>query len=238
MIYADYVLSKGPVLYLPLDEESGTVAFDRSGNGLNGTYVASPTLAVPGPGGSKAVLFNGTSQYVSVLDNNLLDPGDTFTLEIWANVNLLTALLQTLFGKGANSYQLLIDLAGALVLYKSGVAPIVTSTQTVIVGSWYHVVVTKTGATVKIYINGVDVTGVIANQTIAANASNLAVGSTGISQHVSGSINRAAIYSTVLTPSEVLIHSSVGSVESTKASDPQHRMYLKGHKNRYGAVDE
>lgn len=58
--------------YYPLDETSGTVAYDRSGNGRNGAYVASPTLAnLLAPGGKLAPLFNGTTQYVEFSNSGL-----------------------------------------------------------------------------------------------------------------------------------------------------------------------
>src|SRR3989442_6760252 len=36
-------ITNGLVLYLPLDETSGTTAFDSSGNGYNATHVNGPT---------------------------------------------------------------------------------------------------------------------------------------------------------------------------------------------------
>lgn len=55
------ILSFSPEVYWPLDELSGTVAHDISGNGRNGTYQNAPFFGVPGvPGddGAVAVSFN------------------------------------------------------------------------------------------------------------------------------------------------------------------------------------
>jgi len=54
--------------YWPLDESSGLVAADKSGNARNGAYAGSPTLGQPGIGDSsnKAPSFSGTNQYVNI----------------------------------------------------------------------------------------------------------------------------------------------------------------------------
>lgn len=59
--FSDLILSMNPVGYWPLDETSGTTAVDHSGNGLNGTYENTFTLAdidspIPGES-SKHVRF-------------------------------------------------------------------------------------------------------------------------------------------------------------------------------------
>lgn len=47
--------------YYPLDEESGTVATDRSGNGRNGTYANVTLSNAVGPSGKKIPRFTGTN---------------------------------------------------------------------------------------------------------------------------------------------------------------------------------
>jgi hypothetical protein len=72
------VLSDGPVAYWPLDETTGTTAFDISGNGHHATYVGSPTLGNTALtlGGKPNPLFNGTSQRVDLPAMHLADNGD------------------------------------------------------------------------------------------------------------------------------------------------------------------
>lgn len=70
--YAGLVLSMKPLGFWPLDEANGSVARDISGNGFDGTYVATPTLhgreARPPHqlGDARATDFNGTTQYVDL----------------------------------------------------------------------------------------------------------------------------------------------------------------------------
>jgi hypothetical protein len=62
-------LALKPLAYYPLNESSGAVAADLSGNGYNGTYVGAPTLGTTGliPGDSDtAVTFSGKTQQVTL----------------------------------------------------------------------------------------------------------------------------------------------------------------------------
>src|SRR3990167_4009824 len=47
--YLTEVMADVPVGFWRFDEASGAIAIDKSGNGLNGVYVNTPTLAVTGP---------------------------------------------------------------------------------------------------------------------------------------------------------------------------------------------
>lgn len=73
--------------YYPLDETSGTVAYDRSGNARNGAYVAAPTLAnLLAPGGKLAPLFNGSTQYINLVTSGLQTAinGQEGSVSFWA----------------------------------------------------------------------------------------------------------------------------------------------------------
>lgn len=82
------IMLDAPSAYWPMDEASGTTAFDRSGNGLNGTISGGVTLGVAGPAGMKAMDFNGTSGQVAIGDNNLFTTND-LTLVAWVRRDVL-----------------------------------------------------------------------------------------------------------------------------------------------------
>src|SRR6185295_20132663 len=72
----------GLVLSLTFDEASGTTAIDSSASGLNGTITGA--VHVPGRVGN-ALSFNGTSDWVTVVDNTPIDLTTGMTLEAWVN---------------------------------------------------------------------------------------------------------------------------------------------------------
>lgn len=78
------------VAYWPLDETSGTVAYDRSGNGRNGAYTAVDlaNTAAPAKMGGMAPYFDGTNDFVNVYSAGLASAfnGAAGTVAIWAKI--------------------------------------------------------------------------------------------------------------------------------------------------------
>jgi hypothetical protein len=89
--YIERVMAVKPnklLAYWPLDEQTGTVAVDRTGYGHNGVYVAC-TLGQPGIGdGLGCPSFNGSSSLVNVYSVDLRDRfvGTQGTVLCWAQV--------------------------------------------------------------------------------------------------------------------------------------------------------
>lgn len=106
MRYEDVVLADGPSGYWPLNETSGSTAYDLGSTGVNGTYTNSPTLgAYAFPAGGRAPHFAGaSSQQVTIADNNAWSPDTTsqlWTAECWIYTNSVTGGGgNTVFGKG------------------------------------------------------------------------------------------------------------------------------------------
>ena len=84
--------------------------------------------------------------------------------------------------------------------------------------TWHHVVATKNGAAVRLYIDGADRTGPIANPvpTLVDSDAPLQIGVTGANFFpFAGSIDEVAIYRAVLTPTEVELHQRIGTTPNT-----------------------
>lgn len=208
--YRTQVLADAPTAYWRMgDAEGQLVGVDETGNGMTGGVVDTDQFGFAGlltGDDDTSAGFNGTNEYMGVLDHALLDLGtDTFTLECIVSRSSATGD-RVLFDKGANGYQVLLN-AGTVHFAKSGVATIASSTTTVPVTTATHIMVTKSGSTVKIYINGVDRTGAVTNQTIQTTATHL-----NICRYASGSgyyegvVDEIAIYSTALSAARALAH--------------------------------
>ncbi|MGC9237973.1 MAG: hypothetical protein ACP5GF_13975, partial [Thiomonas sp.] len=87
--YAAVVLADKPVAYWPLNETSGTTAYDLSGNGNDATYTTGFALGSPPIASGLSVCCNltGTGSYISgpASPVNIPVGNDSYTLEIWAN---------------------------------------------------------------------------------------------------------------------------------------------------------
>jgi hypothetical protein len=84
----------------------------------------------------------------------------------------------------------------------------VSSTVALALNQWSHVVVTKSGATVKLYINAVDSTGAVVNATLADTTSALNIGRDVAfpAQYFNGRIDEVAVYPTALSAARVAAH--------------------------------
>lgn len=203
--FEDYMLSLSPVSYWRLNETTGTIAFDRTG-GNQGTYTNAPTLStaslLTGDADYSVAFASASSQYITIPDANSLDVGDTFSFAFVVK-RAATGTKHYIVQKGSTSPGIYISAANALTLEKVGTADIVASSTTLDTSA-HLCVVTKTGATVALYIDGIDVTGAISNQTCASTASALEWGrSSAAGNYLNGTLDELAVWGTVLTPAQV-----------------------------------
>jgi hypothetical protein len=59
---------------------------------------------------------------------------------------------------------------------------------------------------VKLYVDGVDVTGSVTNQTMSDNTQPLAIGQSSASAFFNGTIDEVALYNIALTPAQISGH--------------------------------
>lgn len=212
--YLSEVMADSPMLLWKLDETSGTTATDSSGNGRNGTYNGSPTLASAGgyPDASSVVYFPASGSPYVQSNANLVSDG-SFTVECWFNRDTV----RTGFPGGINS--LVGDLVsvsnGLLVRWNSDSATTATiyipngssySTLTVTLNldTLYHLAVVSTGSLVTVYVNGSSVN----SGSISAVGWNLPwrVARSEDGRYLNGSVGWVAVYPTALSGTRIADH--------------------------------
>ncbi len=202
-----------PVGQWKFGESSGTVAASLVNSpAVNGTYSGVYELGTEGPisDGTTAFLSGVGGGLITIPDNNVLDVGDTFTLETWGKYEYVSFAGQGLFLFAKGNLNFIFKSAGGtyplstgtlkLIQEQTGVV-VATASQQMLPGVWYHCVVTKNGATTKIYLNGVDVTVPGTNATMQNTVASLTMGGTSF-QNLCG----AAVYPTALSAERVLAH--------------------------------
>jgi hypothetical protein len=212
--YATECAADSPNVALPMGESSGNPQ-DVSGNARHVTVVGgTPTYGVTGPvAGTTAIAFDGATEYFTVPDSAGTDLGDVFTYEAWIARGGATGLPQCIIGKGnSNTPQIRLYDTGEINFLRSGVAEFCTSTSTVPGTGLHHIVGTKSGADVHLYIDAVDVTGTVTNSTCTNNNDVLSIGAlVGTpSDFFSGTIGQVRIYPTALSPARVAAHYQAG----------------------------
>ena len=211
--YAQLILGDEPVGYWRFGDASGTSAKDSAGAN-NGTYLRGFRLGQPGMlADDTAVGLDGQTGSVSVPDSASLRTGDSFSVEAWIKRSFLSTYGGTegLFAKG---YQVFLEggnwlSAGWIVLRKPNGDRIAQSTHGIVDTAWHHVVVTKSGADVHIYLDGEDVTGEVANRKITDTTGTLSIGA-GAASTFRGVMDEAAVYNYSLSGEQVASHYAAG----------------------------
>src|SRR5256714_3764413 len=215
--------TRGVVSYWRVGESSGTAACDSWGaNG--GTYQGGYSLGGVGRLGgdsNTAVGLDGSTGQVRVPHSTSLDVGDTFTVEAWVKRARFGAqAYEAVASQEANSWLLAFDQSNRLVLRQAKVGDLVYSTKSVSDTNWHHVAVTKSGASVHLYLDGTDVTGTVTNRTMLNNTLPLSIGQSSSSAYFSGTIDEVALYRSALAASQVKSHYSAGAVTPSPTPSP------------------
>lgn len=216
--YAAEVLSDGPVAYYRMNEPSGFPQ-DSSGNGNHTTIVQSqgtpnPLYSQPSTVdvGIKLAAVAANGYAFQAIDQPSLRVGDVWTIEAWIKrADTDSSEIVICAKKGGGYYMSLV--ANMLTIGASEIAIIAQSTTTITdLTTWHHVVTTKNGATCKLYIDAVDVTGTVINTTTIDSINNLSIGVEGVGypSYFPGWVDEVAIYPTALSADKVLAHYRAG----------------------------
>jgi hypothetical protein len=157
---APYNIRNGLVGWWKLDEPSGSIYYDVSGSGLNGTVQGS-SLTVPrliGPYNSTCINLEGNS-YVSLINGNTFPViGNNLTMSVWFNCSNISGN-NTIMGLntsgGADRLPIIITRQSNLVVLNG--STVITATSNIPLNSWNHVVVSATTgdptANIRVYLN-------------------------------------------------------------------------------------
>src|SRR5437870_2586738 len=213
--YRASVLADHPVAYWRLDEETGTVLVDASGNGNDGTYAGAVSLGQPGAlasDGDTAVGVGpaGTATVASTPSLQV----NPVTIEIWINKRAETeygAYVSKNFAPGAGAgtgwFQLLNDHhSGRIALRVTEDNPTLVSSKILGLHTWYYVVATYDGTTAKLFIDG-KLDGSIAIAAIAKQTADpVYIGRRADGLFTNAVLDEIAIYPTALSSDRIAAH--------------------------------
>jgi hypothetical protein len=190
---------------------TGTSWTDISPNGYVATIVGATYSSTDGG----SILFNGTGNYI---DTNQSLSAETFTIGAWFKTS--TSGIQMIISKEVEAgwpwnYRIWLN-GGQLVgdISQSGASSVQISSplSTYNNGNWYQVFFTRNDSTLRLYVNGIEVsntpdtlTGSIINaQEVWLGLSDYTGGAGAGNYQFSGNISEFMMYNRVLTADEVL----------------------------------
>jgi len=205
------------VAYWTLNEASGNF-LDSSANSHTATPIASPTYGETGQVGD-AVLFNGTSQYATVVNHADLRPSN-LTVSAWVKTsttqNAILSVWDTVSGGTRYGFRIYVDGSGSFVLEVADGTGSVQGTNWEVCESaklvdddtWHHVVGTFDGTDMLVYVDGVLETSVNFPLTIGYGTPRPRIGvrdSTfyGVQHYFDGTLDDIKLYDYAITAQEV-----------------------------------
>jgi hypothetical protein len=207
-----------PVAYWPMDEASGTIMRDISGNGNNGAYEGSVNFGQPGAfADGPSVGLDGVSGSARVPDGGSLQL-NTVSIELWINKPSdieYGAYVTKNFAPGSDLgggwFQLLNHRHdGRLEFRVTADSSTVASNATLALNTWYYVVATYDGKTARLYVNGKLDNSADVLATPKQNADPLLIGRRADGLYNQTRVSQVAIYSSALSADRIAAHWRAG----------------------------
>ena len=148
------------VAWWKLDENSGRIAADSSGNNCVGTLNGNPQWQPSGGKLGGAIEFDGDGDYVKIGNESIFDFTNEITVAAWVNITTIPEMWTALVTKGNSAWRLSTyrderKFHFAVTGYGLGSA-FIHGEKEVGKGEWHHVCGTYDGAYIRLYIDGVE----------------------------------------------------------------------------------
>jgi len=166
------------------------------------TVLANTTLTPPG----NALAIDGGANYVEVNTqagiSNLAGTG--YTIEAWIYLNTVSGVQSVIRKDGDYNFYIINGLPRTQIWSPATTLRETTGTTALVAGRWYHVAGTYDGTNMRVFLNGVDVTGGTNAASFTAYNLPLRLGRSAIfNEPLNGRMDEVRIYNTPLTQSQI-----------------------------------
>jgi hypothetical protein len=196
----------GLVAAYGFDEPSGATATDASGNGNTGT-ITGAARATGRAGG--ALAFDGLDDWVTVADSASLDLTTGMTLEAWVNPTTISGRWRTVLLKEAPGGMAYGLYAGEDAGRPSGHVYTTSEVDTrgtagLPLNTWSHLAVTYDGTTLRLYVNGTQVSSRAVSGAMRVTGGVLRIGGNAVwPEAFAGRIDEVRVYNRALTAADI-----------------------------------
>jgi fibronectin type 3 domain-containing protein len=194
----------GLVAAYGFDETGGSTAADSSGTGNTGS-ISGAVSSASGKFG-RALSFDGVNDIVSVADSNSLDLTTGMTLEAWVNpqgADWRTVLLKERPSGLAYALYASTDTGRPSAEVRTATTA-ETRGPAALPSGWSHLATTYDGATLRLYVNGTQVSSQARSGSIEVGTGLLRIGGNLVwGEYFNGLIDELRIYNRALTATEI-----------------------------------
>lgn len=214
------------LLYAPMNEDSGSTAYDFSSTGNNGSHNGA-TLNTAGLLGTTCPDYDGTDDVTNFPDVAAYDTGNTYTVSFWINLDFLPSNLSSVRnitsrdngGGGVGWFVSFFDSDGGSLRFGTNNGNIQSAKSSWNTGQWYHIVAVQDGSsTAYIYVDAAQEASGDNGFSGQATGEHIAVGdrSTGSNNNFfDGKIAEYRYYGRGLTQSEISNLRETGTTAGT-----------------------
>lgn len=222
-----YNWAPSPVAHWSLDENTGSVTYDKSGNGnVSSTFTGNVTWGRGKYGSS--LLFDGTGDVTRFVETTSTDLGaatDSYSVMGWINTTSGFGSNNTVLAKCNGTTGTICPFTltkngsglGSFYIRDASTTSTASGGPTINDGEWHHLAGVRNAATdsVLLYVNGVLVSTVTDSTSGSlANNADLSIGGSGaadyLSVHLDGSADDLKIYNYARTPAQIIQDMNAG----------------------------
>jgi len=211
----------GLVAAYAFDEGTGTTVADASGKGNVGS-ISGATWVNTGHFG-KALSFNGTSSAIVINDAASLDLTTGMTLEAWVYPTSLSDWHEILY-KGDDAYYLEASTpvyGPSVGIGNSFTNGVLSGPSPLTANTWAHLAATYDGTTLRLYVNGVQVTSHVWPGPIPSSSYPMTIGADTLhGSYFAGLIDEVRVYNRALSAAEIQTDLNTPITRSTSNTPP------------------
>jgi len=192
-----------------LDETSGTVAHDSSGNGNDGTVLGNPQWTT---GKVKGTLdLDGAGDYIDCGNAPILTFTDAITVSVWVNIRTVSSAWMAAVAKGENAWRISCNNTSQTfhfgITYYTNANYSANGTIQVGLNEWHHVTGTYENSTIKLYVDGVLDTTTTGASPMGKSTTSLLIGENpeATGRYWNGLIDDVRLYRKALSASDISV---------------------------------
>ena len=203
--YNPSIVSDGLVYFIdPVNRRS----YSGSGLTANGLVGGIGGALVNGTGFSSvnngSFFFDGSNDHILESNNSIFNFASGFlTISVWVNFSSVSGQ-RSIITNYQSATGWAIQLYTGVIIVTSGDYNIITGTKVIQANTWYHISITGSSNSYKLYINSQSEGNIHNGSVTFSSAGSLRIGQIANAHYLNGNIGQVQIYNRALTQQEIL----------------------------------